>query len=102
MNRHEDLYAEALDPLGVFELRRAIAEHLGPARGIVAEAQDVVIFSSAQEARGLLAQLLLRENAPAIMETPGPENAGSLFSYYKTDVYGIPVDDEGMLTSQLA
>jgi len=101
LNRHEDLYAEALDPLGVFELRRAIAEHLGPARGIVAEAQDVVIFSSAQEARGLLAQLLLRENAPAIMETPGPENAGSLFSYYKTDVYGIPVDDEGMLTSQL-
>lgn len=101
LNRHEDLYAEALDPLGVFELRRAIAEHLGPARGIVAEAQDVVIFSSAQEARGLLAQLLLRENAPAIMETPGPENAGSLFSYYKTDVYGIPVDGEGMLTSQL-
>lgn len=101
LNRHDDLYMEALDPLGVFELRRAIAEHLGPARGIVAEAQDVVIFSSTQEARGLLAQLLLRENAPAIMETPGPENAGSLFSYYKTDVYGIPVDDEGMLTSQL-
>lgn len=101
LNRHEDLYIEALDPLGVFELRRAIAEHLGPARGIVAEAEDVVIFSSAQEARGLLAQLLLRENAPAIMETPGPENAGSLFSFYKTDVYGIPVDDEGMLTSQL-
>lgn len=101
LNRHEDIYHEALDPLGVFELRRAIAEHLGPARGIVAEAEDVVVFSSTQEARGLLAQLLLRENAPAIIETPGPENAGSLFSYYKTDVYGIPVDDEGMLTSQL-
>ncbi len=97
----DDHYYEATDQLGSFDLRRAIAEHLGPARGIIASAEDVVILSSVQEARGLLAQLLLGENSPAIMEAPGPNGIAQLFSHYKANVYDIAVDEEGLQTSHL-
>ncbi len=97
----DDYYHEAMDPLGSFDLRRAIAEHLGPARSIIASAADVVIVSSVQEARALLAQLLLTEGAPAIMEAPGPDGIAQLFSHYKTKTYGINVDEDGLQTSDL-
>lgn len=97
----DDHYYEATDPLGSFDLRRAIAEHLGPARGIIASAEDVVIVSSVQEARGLLCQLLLCEGAPAIMEAPGPNGIAKLFSHYKTNIYDIEVDEEGLQTTLL-
>ncbi len=97
----DDYYHEAMDPLGSFDLRRAIAEHLGPSRGIIASASDVVIVSSAQEARALLSQLLLTEGAPALMEAPGPEGIAQLFSYYKTKVYGVGIDQDGLQTSDL-
>lgn len=97
----DDHYYEATDPLGSFDLRRAIAEHLGPARGIIASAEDVVIVSSVQEARGLLCQLLICEGAPAIMEAPGPSGIAQLFSHYKTNTYDIEVDEEGLQTTLL-
>ena len=97
----DDHYYEATDPLGSFDLRRAIAEHLGPARGIIASAEDVVIVSTVQEARGLLCQLLLCEGAPAIMEAPGPSGIAKLFSHYKTNIYDIEVDEEGLQATLL-
>ncbi|GAA6212509.1 PLP-dependent aminotransferase family protein [Hyphomicrobiales bacterium 4NK60-0047b] len=97
----DDYYHEAMDPLGSFDLRRAIAEHLGPARGIIAKPEDVVIVSSVQEARALLAQLLLTEGAPTIMEAPGPDGIAQLFSHYKTNIYGIEVDEDGLHSSAL-
>lgn len=97
----EDYFHEKTDILGLFELRRAISEHLGPARGILTNTDEVVIVSNEQEARSLLCQLLLPEGAPAVVESPGLDGMSELFSHYKTDVYGIPTDQDGMLTDEL-
>lgn len=47
------------DPVGLFELRRAIANHLKTNRGVVCEPDDIFVFSGAQDAFNRIGQMLL-------------------------------------------
>lgn len=99
--QYDDYFETYPDLQGAYDLRRAIADHLGPARGILSRAEDVIIVSSAQEGRSLLCELLLRNGGTAVMESPGPSGIAQLFSYYKADVYGAEVDQDGMVVKDL-
>ncbi|WP_316860125.1 PLP-dependent aminotransferase family protein [uncultured Cohaesibacter sp.] len=56
---------------GLPALKKAILDHGSLTRGIVAEADQVMIFSSAQAALDLVARLLLDEGDAALHEQPG-------------------------------
>lgn len=102
VSSHADDYMNASDePMGNFDLRRAIADHLGPARGILAQPDEVMIVDNAQQGRALLAELLIEPGAPAVMEVPGPIGAARLFAHKGAKIHDVPVDDDGMDTSVL-
>lgn len=101
-------YLNHVDPQGLYELRRAIADHLGPARGIISRAQDIVVTTSVQDARALLSQLLLhlpgqkQDKSHVIMESPGPAGVAELAHQAKAELIAIEVDEEGLRTDLLA
>ncbi len=104
-------YVNAQDPCGHYELRRAIADHLGPARGIIASPDDVLIVSGALEGRALLSHLLLsppllsgdkhQGSYMAVMENPGRKTVAQLFHRLRAEMHFIDVDDQGLRTDLL-
>jgi len=104
-------YVNAQDPCGHYALRRAVADHLGPARGIIASPDEVLIVSGAAEGRALLSHLLLPPPLPstgevhgaylAVMENPGRKSVAQLFHRLGAKVDFIDVDDQGLRTELL-
>jgi GntR family transcriptional regulator/MocR family aminotransferase len=84
------------DPAGLRELRGAIAEHLRLARGIQADADQIVIVAGCQEGLNLVARVLVRPGARAVVENPCYEGAALVLSSYGAQLTGAPVDDEGL------
>ena len=89
------------DPAGLWELRKAIAEHLGPARGIATTADKIVITAGTQEALNIIARLFLGPGSRAVMEHPGYQGAAYLFQSYDAERVPVPVDREGLQVDQL-
>ena len=58
------------DPAGLMALREAIAARLGPARGITACPEQVIITGGIQEALSLIARLLVASETPVAIESP--------------------------------
>lgn len=63
--------AERHDPRGSPALRRAIAAYLAQARGVVCEAEDVIVTAGIRQSLRLLAELLLDPGETALVEEPG-------------------------------
>jgi GntR family transcriptional regulator/MocR family aminotransferase len=81
---------------GYAPLRAAIAAHLGPARGIVCSAEQIVIVASVQQALDLSARLLLDPGDAAWMEDPGYPGARLALAAAGARIIPVPVDGEGM------
>ncbi len=87
-------------PQGLLELRESICRFLATWRGLVAQPQDVVIVSGAQQALSLTARILLDEGATATVEDPhyqlalhGLQSHGAKVVNVRTDESGLVVDD---------
>ncbi|AYO82787.1 PLP-dependent aminotransferase family protein [Methylobacterium brachiatum] len=63
--------AERPDPRGAPALRAAIAAYLAQARGVVCEADDVIVTAGIRQSLRLLAELLLDPGEAALVEEPG-------------------------------
>ncbi|KNY23394.1 PLP-dependent aminotransferase family protein [Methylobacterium sp. ARG-1] len=63
--------AERPDPRGSPALRAAIAAYLTQARGVVCEADDVIVTAGIRQSLRLLAELLLDPGEAALVEEPG-------------------------------
>ncbi len=100
-----ELHAQSKDRQGFYPLRRAIAEHLGPSRGIVTSADHVVLTAGLDQARTLLSDLLLGPspytNSIAIVEAPGSLSLSRHVKSAGGTVLPIPVDQHGLRTSEL-
>ena len=90
------------DPAGAPPLRAALAAHLGRARGVLADADRLVVVSGARQGLTLLARVLAAADTTLIaVEVPSlPPHVDSLRAG-GLDVVGVPVDDEGLVVDAL-
>jgi GntR family transcriptional regulator/MocR family aminotransferase len=84
------------DPAGLLRLRRAIIDHLGPARGIVAAPEQVIVCNGCQQALNVVARLFVRPGSRVVVESPCYQGAAFLFESYGADLTFVPVTPEGI------
>lgn len=92
---------EYQDPQGIRALRQAIAEHVGPTRGIVAAPDDVVIVGGSQDGLNLVARMLARHRRTLLHEDPCYQ--GALYVFVNEGAQSLPVavDDQGLDVDRL-
>jgi len=91
------------DPCGHIELRRALAEYLGRARGVLAAPDRIVVTSGSVQALALLARVIAESGEPVIaMEDPGLAYHREVVCHAGAQVTALPVDDRGARTDLLS
>ncbi|HEV2488918.1 MAG TPA: PLP-dependent aminotransferase family protein [Candidatus Acidoferrales bacterium] len=100
MTRHSrNMQARFLDygdPMGLKELREAIAAYLRTARSVHCEAEQILIVSGSQQGLEISARVLLDPGDRVWMEEPGYSFARSVFTYCGCRIVPVPVDAEGL------
>jgi GntR family transcriptional regulator/MocR family aminotransferase len=84
------------DPLGLAELRTAIAERVRVSRGIQCSAEQVVIVGGVQAGLNLVARLLLQPGSAALVENPTYAGAAHVFASYGATLATCAVTAEGL------
>jgi GntR family transcriptional regulator / MocR family aminotransferase len=88
-------------PAGLLELRHAIADHLGTARGMNVRAAQILIVNGIQEALNIIARLFVRPGTPVAIEDPCYRGALSVFESYGAEMLPVPVDQDGICADRL-
>ena len=89
------------DPAGLLELRQAIAKHIAPARGIIAEVDQIIIVGGCQDGFNLTSRLLIKPGATAVIESPCYQGAAFVFESLGAKLYPVPVDRDGLKVAEL-
>jgi GntR family transcriptional regulator/MocR family aminotransferase len=92
-------YPEAL---GYAPLRRAIAARLAQSRGIVVDADEILITGGAQTALAAIAQVLLDPGDRAVIEDPAYPNAVAILRAKSAAMIAVPVDEAGICVERFA
>lgn len=82
--------------IGLRVLRQAISEYLARRRGVVCDADDVVVVSGTQQAVSLLARVLIDEGSVVAIEDPGYEIASRALQAHGARLLPVKVDAEGL------
>jgi GntR family transcriptional regulator/MocR family aminotransferase len=90
------LQEEAFLTQGHLPLREAIARYLLRARGIQAQAEDIVVLNGSMQAIALLSQLLVNPGESVVMESPGFAGFRSAITAAGGKVIEAEVDQAGM------
>jgi GntR family transcriptional regulator/MocR family aminotransferase len=88
-------------PRGLPALREAIADYLRRARGVRADAEQVLIVNGTQQALDLAGRLLLDPGDRVVVEEPGYQAASQLFSALGARLCPTPVDADGLRVAEL-
>lgn len=88
--------SELPGPAGVSALREAMLEYLARERGVVAQVEDLVIVNSVQQARDLVARVLVDENTTVGVEDPCDPGIRRAFALAGGRVEACPVDADGL------
>ncbi len=97
--------AAALDyahSAGLHELRAAIADHLTRWRGLVCDADQVIVTNGSQQALGVVATLLLEPGDAVALEEPHYAGARQAFEAARAALVPIRVDAAGLDVARLA
>jgi len=81
---------------GFAPLREAVAAYLARQRGVRCTAQQIVIVSGAQQALDILARLFLTAGDEVLVETPGYNDAYTLFETHGARLVALSVDENGL------
>jgi len=84
------------DPQGERDLREAIAEHLGAARGITCAAEQILVVAGSQQGIDLAARALARPGDAIWTEEPGYPVGRAALDAAALERVPIPVDTEGL------
>ncbi|HAT4998866.1 TPA: PLP-dependent aminotransferase family protein [Serratia marcescens] len=84
------------DPQGYLPLREAIAAHVNQTRGVICDANQVIVLTSSQQALQLIATLLLDSGDSVWMEEPGYAGARNAFISAGTALTPVAVDGDGL------
>lgn len=96
---YRDRPAEALaygDPQGLPELRVALADYLGAARGIVCDPDQIVVVSGSQQGIDLTARVVASPGDAAWFEEPGYGAARAALTAARLRLVLVPADAEGI------
>jgi GntR family transcriptional regulator/MocR family aminotransferase len=77
-------------------LRKALAEYLGPSRGVSCDTDQIVIVSDVQQALDILARVLLKPGDLGWMEDPGYFGAVTALHNSGAKLVPLPVDEQGI------
>jgi GntR family transcriptional regulator / MocR family aminotransferase len=83
-------------PMGLKELREALAVYLRTARGVRCESDQIMIVSGSQQALDIAVRVLLKPGSHVWMEEPGYRYARRVFSLNGCHAVPVPVDDQGL------
>ena len=89
-------------PGGAPELREALAGYLARTRGVVCDADSVLVVYGTQQAIDLTSRVLLDPGDRAIVEEPGYPGIRNALSLHGAEVVSMPVDEDGLVTDALA
>ncbi|MGF1609588.1 MAG: PLP-dependent aminotransferase family protein [Kiloniellales bacterium] len=84
------------DPAGYLPLRRGIVQYLQAVRGLVCEAEQVLITAGGQQALDLTARLLLDPGDAVWIEEPGFPGLRGALTAAGARLTPVPVDGEGL------
>lgn len=84
------------DPMGLPELRDAIATYLRTARAVHCEAEQIMVVSGSQQALDITARVLLDPGAPVWVEEPGYWLVQDLLKGASCRLVPVPVDAHGI------
>lgn len=84
------------DPAGSWELREAVADYVGFARGIKATASQVLIINGIQEGLNILARLFVRHGTQVAVENPCYRGAANVFASHGAQLMPVAVDEHGI------
>jgi GntR family transcriptional regulator/MocR family aminotransferase len=91
------------DARGAIELRTALAEYLGRVRGVVANPERLLVTGGTRDALGLVWRVLRDDGARRVaVEDPGWSAQHETVRDAGLVPVAIPVDEDGILVSQLA
>jgi GntR family transcriptional regulator / MocR family aminotransferase len=82
-------------------LREAIARHIGISRAVQVSPDDITITTGAQQSLDLIARALVSPGDRVAVEDPGYHPPRFLFESLGAEVRGVPVDNEGIVVSEL-
>ncbi len=88
-------------PQGVPALREAVADYLRRARGVVCDAEQVLIVNGSQQGLDLAARVALDPGDRAVVEEPCYRPARIAFAAAGARVTAVPVDDDGLCIDAL-
>ncbi|BCJ45613.1 GntR family transcriptional regulator [Actinoplanes ianthinogenes] len=90
------------DPGGSPRLRTALAAWLGRTRGVLAEADDILVCGGVAQGLALLAQVATaRGEAAWAVEDPGSRGARDQMSHWTVRPEPVPVDEHGLCVDAL-
>jgi len=89
------------DPRGHASLRSELADMLSATRGLAIRADDIVITRGSQMALDLIARSLFAPGDIAAVESFGYGPAWEAFRRAGADLVPVPVDEEGVVVSEL-
>ncbi|RSB82386.1 PLP-dependent aminotransferase family protein [Rhizobium pisi] len=84
------------DPMGLLELRVAIAEHVRRARAVHCEPEQVIVTSGTQQGLYMAGRVLLSRDDPVWAEDPAYPGLTAVLDDLGVCTYRIPVDAQGM------
>ncbi len=84
------------DPAGLPELREAIADHLGRARGMPVTKDQIIVTAGGQDALNLVYNLVGPHTRQLCIENPCYQGAAMLFRSTSHEIHPVPVDAEGI------
>src|SRR5207302_4836067 len=87
-------------PLGLPDLRAAIARHLGRA-GLATRPGQVLVTSGAQQALALIAHLLIEPGDQVVLEDPTYLGAIDAFASFGARLTGVPLGSSGLESQTL-
>lgn len=93
--------AEYQDPQGLPELRQAIADHIGPARGVSASPEHIIVVNGSQDGLSLIARVLAGSGRTFVHEDPCYQDARFLFESCGFPMLPVAVDNDGIDVDRL-
>jgi GntR family transcriptional regulator / MocR family aminotransferase len=87
------------DPAGYRPLREEISAHLGLARAVRCEPEQVIVVSGSQQALDLTSRVLLDPGDAVWVEDPGYMGARGALSGSGARLVPVPVDGEGLVVA---